>query len=298
MGKPKTTGRTATDWLSDRAMRVVIRSLLFTPYGWRVPAMGWFVRCVLAPLAGYHRRSLSNLAYIFPDMSFPDRKSISRGVADNMGRTFIENYSTKQFLSRNKNAQLQGPGAEALKIAQQNGQAVILVSGHYGNYEAPRAALVGHGYNVGGLYRRAANRYFNDHYAQTMKSFGGPVFEQGHRGTAGFVRHLKSGGMLVLLFDQHVSEGVDLPFLGKPARTALSASSLALRYDALLIPFYGTRRKNGIDFDIEFEAPIPHSDPETMTRALNTSLETRIHKHPKQWFWVHRRWKVGRGRNV
>lgn len=294
MVKVKTNGRTMADWASDRAIRFVIRALLLAPYRWRVPAMGWFVRRILAPLAGYHRRSLTNLQYIYPDMSDLQRKAIALGVADNMGRTFIENYSTAQFLARNHDAELQGPGASALDNAHRNRQAVILVSGHFGNYEAPRAALVGHGYNVGGLYRRAANRYFNDHYAETMKSFGGPVFEQGRRGTAGFVRHLKSGGMLVLLFDQHVSEGDVLPFLGKPARTALSASSLALRYNALLVPFYGVRRANGLDFDITFDAPIPHSDPETMTRALNSSLEERIKKNPEQWFWVHRRWKVRR----
>ncbi len=138
------------------------------------------------------------------------------------------------------------------------------------------------------------NKYFNAHYAQTMLAYGGPIFEQGQRGTAGFVRHLKGGGLLVLLFDQNVVRGKRLPFLGRPAATATSAAQLALRYNALLIPFYGTRRENGLDFDIEFEAPIPHSDPETMTIAMNTSLEAHIQEKPEQWFWIHRRWKVGR----
>ena len=39
------------------------------------------------------------------------------------------------------------------------------------------------------------------------------------------------------------------------------------------------------------EAPVPHSDAETMTQALNDALERQIRAHMEQWLWVHRRWK-------
>lgn len=286
-------GRSLTDWATDRAMRSVISALRLLPYDRRVPAMGWFTRRVIAPLAGYNRRSAINLSYVFPDMDRAERAAIIAQVADNAGRTMIENYSPDELLARSANAEITGPGFAALQEAQAEKRPVILVTGHFGNYEAPRAALVGRGYSVGGLYRPAANKFFNDHYAGTFTAYGGPIFAQGRRGTAGFVRHLKAGGMLVLLFDQHVSKGKRMKFLGRPARTALSASELALRYGAELIPFYGTRRADGMSFDIDLEAPIPHSDPVTMTAAMNASLEARILADPGQWFWIHRRWKVG-----
>ncbi|MGB5556708.1 MAG: lysophospholipid acyltransferase family protein [Paracoccaceae bacterium] len=293
-----TQGRTLADWATDRMLRAVIGVMRLLPYEKRVPAMGWFTRRFIAPLAGYNRRSALNLSYIFPDMDRAERAAIVAQVADNAGRTFIENYSPDEFLARNASASILGPGLAALKNAQASGKPVILVTGHFGNYEAPRAALVGLGYNVGGLYRPATNKFFNDHYAGTFTAYGGPIFAQGHRGTAGFVRHLKAGGILVLLFDQHVKAGKRMNFLGRPARTALSASELALRYGAELIPFYGTRQPDGLSFAIELEAPIPHSDPVTMTRAMNASLEARILANPSQWFWIHRRWKVGRMRKM
>ena len=293
--KSKTNiGRTFTDWSTDRLLRAVIGFMRLLPYERRVPAMGWFTRRVIAPLAGYNRRSALNLSYIFPDMDRAERAGIVAAVADNAGRTFIENYSPDEFLARNAKAEIAGPGLAALEEAQGKGQPVILVTGHFGNYEAPRAALVSRGYDVGGLYRPASNKFFNDHYAGTFTAYGGPIFAQGHRGTAGFVRHLKAGGILVLLFDQHVKSGKRLQFLGRPALTALSASELALRYGAQLIPFYGTRRPDGLTFVIELETPVPHSDPVTMTKAINASLEARILANPGQWFWIHRRWKVGR----
>ena len=45
------------------------------------------------------------------------------------------------------------------------------------------------------------------------------------------------------------------------------------------------------DKDLLIEAPIPHTDPVTMTQALNDSLATQVRLRPEQWFWVHRRWR-------
>jgi KDO2-lipid IV(A) lauroyltransferase len=82
-----------------------------------------------------------------------------------------------------------------------------------------------------------------------------------------------------------------LDFVGHPARTSVSAAELALRFDALLVPFYGVRQPDGVGFEAVIEAPIPHSDPITMTQAMNDSLSKRILKNPEQWFWVPRRWR-------
>ncbi len=285
-------GTSWIDRLSDLLLRAVIATMLLLPYRWRVPAMGWVMRKLVAPIGRYDRRAMENLRKIYPDMAPAKHREITGQVIDNMGRTFIENYSTRDFLARMANAPIHGDGVAAMEQAREAGRAVILVSGHFGNYEAARAALVGRGYNVGGLYRAARNKFFNKHYSRTMLAYGGPVFEQGPRGTTGFVRHLRAGGFLVLLFDQHVIGGERLHFMGKPAATATSAAQLALRYDALLVPFFATRQDNGLDFDICFEAPITPTDAKTMTREMNQRLEERVAKHPAQWFWVHRRWKL------
>jgi KDO2-lipid IV(A) lauroyltransferase len=270
----------------------MIRLALLLPYEWRLRFVGGLVQHVLGPLAGYRRRALENLRLVRPDLTPAERGRIASQCLNNVGRTFIENYSARDFPERMKRMTPRGPGLAALESAAAKGQPVVLVTGHFGNYEATRAALVARGYRIGGLYRDMKNPYFNAHYVRTMEAFGGPVFPQGRRGTAGFVRHLKEGGQLVLLFDQHVHFAPVLDFLGHPARTALSAAELALRYDALLIPFYGIRKSDGVAFDILLEAPVQHSDPETMTQTLNDSLSAQITAHPEQWFWVHRRWRA------
>lgn len=279
------------DRLVNLAARTVIGLGLMLPYATRVPFAGWIMRRIVGPVAGYRARALTNLAAIWPNRPPAERRAIADAVCDNMGRTLIENYSTHDFTARLASAVPTGPGMAALRAAHAVGRPVILVTGHFGNYEAARAALAARGYQVGGLYRPMRNRHFNAHYIRTMEAFGGPVFGQGARGTTGFVRHLKSGGQLVLLFDQHVARTESYDFLGRPAATATSAAELALRYGADLIPFYATRNADGLTFTIELEAPVPHTTPREMTEALTRSLEARIRDRPGQWFWVHRRWK-------
>lgn len=283
--------RRAGHFASNAIIVFFIRLALLLPYGARVRFMGWLVQHVLGPVAGYRKRALDNLALIWPEMDVQDRRRIAGECLNNVGRTFIENYSAKDFPKRMARNEPEGPGMAALEEAGKAGKPVILVTGHFGNYEATRAALVAKGYDIGGLYRDMKNPYFNAHYVKTMEAFGGPVFPQGRRGTAGFVRHLKKGGQLVLLFDQHVMFAPILDFIGTPARTAISAAELALRYDALLIPFYGIRQPDGLGFKCVLEAPVAHTNAEEMTQRLNDSLAARVEAHPEQWFWVHRRWR-------
>ena len=278
-------------YLSNLVIVGLIRLALLLPYALRVRTMGKAVEKVIGPLAGYRRRALENLALIWPEMPRRQRAQIAARCLNNVGRTFIENYSARDFPARMAANVLTGDGLAPLEEAVTAGRPVILVTGHYGNYEATRAALVARGLNIGGLYRDMKNPYFNAHYVKTMEAFGGPVFAQGRRGTAGFVRHLKDGGQLVLLFDQHVFDAPAFDFLGQPANTATSAADLALRYDALLIPFYGIRQPDGLTFETVLEAPVPHSDAVTMTQTISDSLAARIKADPTQWFWVHRRWR-------
>ncbi len=68
-----------------------------------------------------------------------------------------------------------GAGWDALQEAMVKGQGVILVSGHFGNYDVPRAVLDARGFKVGGLYRPFGNRYFNAHYRRTIGEISQPI---------------------------------------------------------------------------------------------------------------------------
>ena len=294
MAKTRKSGTRFGDWLSDRILRGLIGLALALPYATRVRLMGWITARIIAPLAGYDARVRANLAHVMPDLPEAEVRRLVRQVPDNVGRTVIEIYSGQQFIDRIKDLPLKGAGVAALEQARADKRPAVLVSGHFGNFDVPRAALTGRGYPIGSLYNPMKNVFFNAHYEKAIATMGEPLFPRGRKGYGQMLRFLKGGGMIGIMVDQFMGHGAPLNFFGQPAPTALSAAELALKYDALLIPIYGVRQPDGLNFEIVVESPIPHSDAVTMTQALNDSLEAQTRKHMEQWFWVHRRWKPAR----
>ncbi len=283
---------TRAHFVTDKVARGVIRLMLLLPYRWRVPAMGWLMSRVIGRIAPYHSAARKHLAMIYTDATEAEIARMATACLNNAGRSLIENYSTQEFLARMRDTPMEGPGFEALKEAATQGRAVILQSGHFGNYEAARAVMYANGIEPGGIYRVMRNPYFHEHYVQTLLAYGGPCFERGLPGMRGVMNHLKSGGQLIILNDQHDMNAPVLQFMGRPARTTLSPAELALRFNALVIPYFAIRQPDGLTFRCIMEAPIPHTDAETMTQEMNDRLAARIRANPEQWFWVPRRWRV------
>jgi KDO2-lipid IV(A) lauroyltransferase len=263
------------------------------PYALRVRLGGFVFARVVVPFAGYRTRIEANLRLIFPAMSEAERTRVTAATARNIGRMAMELLSPKGLRQRALAAPVTGPGWEAMQEAKAAGRPIILVSGHFGNYDVIRAGTIARGFRVGGIYRALNNPYFNRYYLRNISTIGKPLFERGRRGIGEMVRFLRGGGTVAMLIDQHMHKGEPLDFMGQTAMTALSAAEMALKYDALLVPCYGIRRKDGLSFDAVFEAPVPHTTPVEMTQALNNSLQARIEQNIDQWFWIHRRWKGG-----
>lgn len=268
-----------------------IRMALAMPYPDRVRFCGQAMSRGIGPLAGYRRRIRDNLALVMPEFAEAEVQQVCRAVLDNMGRTFIENYSHREFLDLCSILPLAGPGWDAFVAAKQAGRPVVFFTGHFGNYAAARVALRGHGHSVGVNYRPFNNRFIEIHHRAALDRIG-PTFAKGREGTTEMVRHLKAGNSIAIMADQHVGDGERLSFFGLPAATSTAVARLALRYGAPLVPVYGIRRPDGISFDLVFEAPVPEDDPDVMMQALNDSLEAMIRRHPGQWMWTHRRWKL------
>ncbi len=281
------------DWAADSMIRVLFWILFRLSYPRRVAIMGQIMRGI-GPLIGYRARAEDQLVYIFPSMPIAKRREVVRDVLDNFGRTLIENYSTKDQLRWAQRWQPNGPGWEICEKARKDGRPILFISGHFGNYQAARAAMNVRGYKMGGLYRPMNNPYLNNHYIASVEGVGGGAFARDRKGLAQFVKTLRNGGQGAMLIDQYFAGSEPLDFLGQPAPTALSAGEIALKYKTLLIPIYAERMSNGIDFHVWVEAPVPHTDARTMTQALNDSLTARVRHSPGQWLWVHRRWKPWR----
>jgi len=269
----------------------VLNILKIFPYRSRIHAGSLIFKIFISPLTGNKKRIKSNLNLVMPNLIESEKNDLVNRCLNNIGMTMFELFSPKEFKLAGQRAKVHGPGMDLLEIARDKSKPVIFISGHFGNYDVIRANLISKGYELGALYRPMNNPYFNATYLKNISTIGVPLFARGNSGMAEMMKFLQHGKSIALLIDQHMSNGEPLKFFGKTAFTATSAAKMALKYDAILMPFFVLRKGRTSDFDLHFEAPIEHSNPIKMTQDFNDRLEARVKENPDQWLWTHKRWK-------
>lgn len=274
-------------WLPQAALIGVARAL---PYRTRLAFASGFSRLLVTAVPALRARAEGNLRLIFPNMPEAERRRIRSAMADSFGRTMIEVMTRRAFQARRAWSGPTGPGWAALLEARAEGRGALLVSGHFGQWEAVRAALLDNGIECGAMIRPVKNPWLNADYLANVEAGGRPVIGRDGAGLRELVRHLKRGGVMAILIDQHTRRGADIDFLGHPAPSGTAIAELAAKYGLPMIPVYGTRQADGLHVVVEFEAPIPPGTPVEMTQAAADSLAARVRAHPGQYYWLHRRW--------
>ena len=279
------------DTLRDRATLALVGLLMRLPFGLRGRLAGWLGRNLIGRFGAMPRRIARAVHHFRPDLPEAEVQRIARTVPGSMARMIIEVLSGPELATLAATLPLEGPGLAALDQAHAQGRPVILVSAHFGNYDAWRLALIARGFALGGYFKELGSPALNARYVEAVSASGAPMFPDTGEGLRRLVKFLRGGGMLGILCDLDRPQGVMLDFLGQPTRTVLSMAEMALRYDALLVPIWGIRTPGKPGFRVQIDAPVPPSDPETMTQALNDAFAAQVRAHPEQWIWWHNRRK-------
>jgi KDO2-lipid IV(A) lauroyltransferase len=281
--------------LKDAASALLIRgffaALRLVPFDARRRLAGALFALAVPLVPALRRRVTGNLALGLPGLAPDLAGEIRAEVGRSVGMSMAEIFSPSDMDRESGGFTLVGAGFDALMAARAGGRGAILVSGHFGQWEAARLALRARGIEVAGVYRPSNNPAYDRDFHRALEAFGRPVFANTPSGIRGLLRHVSAGGVAMMLIDQHIRAMPVLRFMGLPARTPTIAADIALKYDVPLIAAYGIRRKGGWPIDVVLEAPVPRADALIMTQALNDSLEARVRDHPGQWYWLHHRWR-------
>jgi KDO2-lipid IV(A) lauroyltransferase len=257
------------------------------PFWWRVALGGAIIGFAVRAVPRLRQRIENNVALVYPDM--PNKKAFIKRVSRHIGRGFMVLFYSQDYHNKLDKVSL-APGAfDDIKAAHRKGQPVIIVSGHFGEWEAIRVMLSRANMPSASIYREASNPIFERHFAKAMAVGGAGLFKTGLNGTRKMLKHLKTGGIVTVLLDQRVDDGVLLDFMGHPALSSPIMAELAMKTGALLIPAYALLVE-GEGVKIIVEPALAHEDPVTMTQAINDSLSAQVRAHPEQWYWLHNRW--------
>lgn len=280
--------------LQARALRALFALTALLPFGTRREIVAFACRIVVALSPPLRRRVDDNLRLIRPGMDAPARRALTGRIAGNAGRTLAGIWFPRDFARACEGLEAEGSGVDVLRAAARERSGAIIVVGHFGHWEALRHILRREGIEIGGLYRPSNNPYYDPIFREGLEAAGTPIVAKGPAGARTMLRHIRDGGIMAILPDQHVADGAWLHFMGQPALTSLSPAELALRYKVPLLPAFMPVVDGHLRVIVE--APIPSTDAATMMQAFNDRLGDWVDRYPAQWLWFHRRWKYDRGR--
>ena len=269
---------------------IFIRIMKLFKFRSRISISSKIISFVLRNTPKYKKRVFNNLSLIYPKMSDFEKNKFLQNFSNNLGLTFSEFLFNEEY-HKYQNVKLKDDSQiteiiEAVKI----NRPVLIVSGHIGPWEAVRALFKRNGIETAAVYRKSKNIFYQPYHHNSIEAGGKPIFQVGRSGTTAMIKFLKQGGVVCMMIDQAVSEGKYIDFMGFPAKTSLAIASIAIKYNALIIPAYALRKNENL-VEIQIEQSINLSNPSKIMKELNVSLENIIIKYPSQWYWIHNRWK-------
>jgi KDO2-lipid IV(A) lauroyltransferase len=195
-------------------------------------------------------------------------------------------------------------GREHFEQAVSSGRPVVLLTGHYGNWEMTAIVAALQGYPLVAL-ARLQNRMPRLYrlLVSYRESKGCKIV---HKGGAmrQLIQALDQGRLVGIVGDQASKQGLFCDFFGRPALFATGPFHLAYIKQAVVIPAF-IHRVHGPHHVIELEPPIDirdFNDEPTAVRhgiaAFAGLLMKHIRAHPEQWLWMHKRWKYSPVRQV
>jgi len=233
-----------------------------------------------------------NLNIFDPVMSDVTKNNIIKNMWKNFGMTFIEYVFLKNFKKQSSHVQV--CGERNLSNLIKTEKPVIFISGHFANFELMSMEIRKKNIKLATIYRPLNNFFLNPFMEFLRKNYVCEnQIKKGINGVREAIKFIKDGHSIALMIDQRVSEGEQVNFFEKPAKTTSLPAQLASKYNLGIIPVF-IERINDNKFKIEFQKEINSDDFKNkleLTKELNRVLEKMIAKNPNQWIWTHDRWK-------
>jgi KDO2-lipid IV(A) lauroyltransferase len=240
-----------------------------------------------------------HLRLAFPERDRKWRHALIRKSFRHMGREAVSTFRLGRMDREEVRRRTEVVGFDEVREVAARGKGLIVISGHFGNWEIGGASIAVHGVPVEVVAQRQRNPLFDAELAANRNRLGMEVIER-KEAPKKVLRALRSGKAVGIVGDQNVRRGgVFVDFFGRPAATARGTALFALRTGAPI--FLGmAKRIPGVPqrYRVTFE-PIdfsPTGDMEQdvlrLTEVHTKHLEKHVRGAPEQYFWQHRRWKT------
>jgi Kdo2-lipid IVA lauroyltransferase/acyltransferase len=259
-------------------------------------AFGWLV---FGTISSERRKMLGNMRTAYPGWTDKQALKMAEGVWTGLGQNLFEvvrwmALTREQVVSQVARVE----GTEYLQEALGKGRGVIVVTGHLGNWELLGAYL-------GWLHptTAVAKKIYDPRFDKLITWLRSdklkvPMIKRGIA-LRGILDALRRNWLVYALVDQDTgNDGVFVSFFGKPAWTQSGIARIARKTGAVIVPAFMVRGFDGrFELRVEKEIDVPRTEDfeadvlETVRRYTRV-IEAVIRAYPRQWMWMHRRWKT------
>jgi KDO2-lipid IV(A) lauroyltransferase len=189
-------------------------------------------------------------------------------------------------------------GGRQLVSVLLSGRPVLLVTGHFGNWELAGYALGLFGFKAHAIARPLDNPYVDDFLRGFRERTGQRVLAK--KGDFDQMQSiLDAGGVIATLADQDAgARGQFVDYFGRPASTHKAVALLSLEHRVPLVVLGARKVREPMQYELIIQDviwPEEYSEQPDAIRAITqrftAALEQVVRTAPEQYFWLHRRWK-------
>jgi len=252
---------------------------------------------ILLRLFRYRKNVIvQNLNNSFPNKSKQEKRRITKQFYWKFAQ-FLTEMIKMFFISKNSiKKQIQFKNKALIQHYYSLGKDVILVLGHYGNWEwGLLATYLVSDHEMVGIYKPLSSSFWNQQIKKLRSKFGATLVCM--KESARYL--LKKGSkprLIGVIGDQTPSKNeIDYwtTFLNQETAVFSGAEKLAKKLNCPVVFAHINKIKIGyyeISFELISENPQVHPEGE-ITNLHTQKLEEKIKERPELWLWSHRRWK-------
>ncbi len=251
-----------------------------------------------------HRdRALGNLRRSFPDMPERQRERMARRSMQQLVMLAVEVLFTTRLIRADtwpRYVELVN-FRTALDLLLRGERGLIMLTGHYGNWEVLGYTLATLGFPTTSVARPLDNPYVSDFIFGVREKTGQRIIAK-KGATTEVTEVLDRKGAVGFIADQNAgSKGLFVDFFGRKASTYKSIGLLAMEYEVPVVIGYARRVGDCFRFRVgvqdiiwpdDWKAPAVTDPLRYITQRYTKAIEDFVREDPGQYLWVHRRWKT------
>lgn len=246
--------------------------------------------------SSFKRISEINLKLAYPDLTQLQQQALLKASLKSQCSTYFEflkcwGMPAEYSLSLLKNFH----GEQHFHDAIANQKGIIVVVLHFGCWELLNAWLNLYSEPVI-MYKPNKHPAINRYILASRENFNAKLVETDEHGVRAIFKHLKQGGLTVILPDHlpKASGGLYSELFGQPALSSTLVSKLAAKTQCNVIGLSCIRNPDGSSFDVHcrpLSDEILSRDTQHSLDSLNREIESMISLAPEQYLWSYKRFR-------